>query len=365
MIDPKCFSKEWINQKIEELGYPDKNLLEKTIHAFALLDMLAHSGCPFKFKGGSCIMLLLKDMPHRLSIDIDVICPLGTNIEDYLTEYKAHGFIDYRLVERRQRGTEIPKSHSKFFYQVAFKDNDTGYILLDVLYEDCHYQQVEQLPVEHLLIKNIGTPALVEVPSIGDILGDKLTAYAPDTTGIPYLKKDKPATLEIIKQLFDVGHLFDHVTDLSVTRNAFSKIAPVELSYRGLNPNDLHAIYDDIRNTSLNITTRGLVDKEKFELLLKGIKSITSFMYRQKYHLEEAIIDASKAAYLSTLLECGINEVRHFNNNPAALVDMNIGRILPTKLNKLRMGNPEAFFYWALTDELLQSQSQSAGLIEM
>ena len=325
MIDPKCFSKEWINQKIEELGYPDKNLLEKTIHAFALLDMLAHSGCPFKFKGGSCIMLLLKDMPHRLSIDIDVICPVGTNIEDYLTEYKAHGFIDYRLVERRQRGTEIPKSHSKFFYQVAFKDNDTGYILLDVLYEDCHYQQVEQLPVEHLLIKNIGTPALVEVPSIGDILGDKLTAYAPDTTGIPYLKKDKPATLEIIKQLFDVGHLFDHVTDLSVTRNAFSKIAPV----------------------------------------LKGIKSITSFMYRQKYHLEEAIIDASKAAYLSTLLECGINEVRHFNNNPAALVDMNIGRILPTKLNKLRMGNPEAFFYWALTDELLQSQSQSAGLIEM
>lgn len=43
MIDPKCFSKEWITQKVEELGYPDKNLLEKSIHAFALLDMLASS----------------------------------------------------------------------------------------------------------------------------------------------------------------------------------------------------------------------------------------------------------------------------------------------------------------------------------
>ena len=354
MIDPKCFSKEWITLKSEELGYPDKSLLEKSIHAFALLDMLARSGCPFKFKGGSCIMLLLKDMPHRLSIDIDVICPVGTNIEDYLKEYKSHGFIDYRLVERKQRGTQIPKSHSKFFYQIAFKDNDTGFILLDVLYEDCHYQQVEHLPVEHFLIKNIGEPAFVEVPSIGDILGDKLTAYAPDTTGIPYYKKDKLATLEIVKQLFDVGHLFDHVNDLTVTRQAFSKIAPVELNYRGMNADDLLPIYDDIRNTSLNITTRGLVDKEKFGLLVKGIKSITSFMYRQKYHLEEAIIDASKAAYLSTLMESGINEVRHFDNNPESLANMSIGRILPTKLNKLKIGNPEAFFYWVLTDELLE-----------
>ncbi len=116
MIDPRCFTKEWILRKADELNYPDTNLLEKTIHAFSLLDMLARSGCSFKFKGGSCIMLLLKDVPHRLSIDIDIICPVGTNIEDYLAEYEAHGFIDYRLVERRQRGTEIPKSHSKFYY---------------------------------------------------------------------------------------------------------------------------------------------------------------------------------------------------------------------------------------------------------
>lgn len=356
MIDPKCFSKEWITLKAEELSYPDKNLLEKTIHAFALLDMLARSGCPFKFKGGSCIMLLLKDMPHRLSIDIDVICPVGTNIEDYLTEYKKHGFIDYRLIERKQRGTEIPKSHSKFFYQVAFRDNYAGHILLDVLYENCYYQQIEYLPIEHILIDNLGEPAFVEVPSIGDILGDKLTAYAPDTTGIPYYKKDKLASLEIVKQLFDIGHLFNHVTDLTVTRKVFYKIAPLELNYRSMNTEDIHAIYEDIRNTSLNISTRGFIDKEKFALLLKGIKSITSFMYRQEYHLEDAIIDASKAAYLSGLLECNVNEVRHYNNDPLSVANMTVGRILPTKLNKLKIGNPEAFFYWVLTDELLANR---------
>jgi hypothetical protein len=38
------------------------------------------------------------------------------------------------------------------------------------------------------------------------IAGDKLTAFAPTTTGIHY-GQDK--ALEIIKQLFDVGILFD------------------------------------------------------------------------------------------------------------------------------------------------------------
>lgn len=76
-------------------------------------------------------------------------------------------------------------------------------------------------------------------------------------------------------------------------------------------------------------------------------------MYRQNYKIEDAITDASKAAYLATLLEKGIHEVRHYNGNPLSVSDMTISGRLTTKLNKLRMGNPEAFFYWSLTDALL------------
>lgn len=57
-----------------------------------------------------------------MSIDIDIIYSPGTKIEEYLQAYKDYGFIDYKPVERIQRGTEIPKTHSKFFYQVAFID---------------------------------------------------------------------------------------------------------------------------------------------------------------------------------------------------------------------------------------------------
>ena len=88
MINKECFTARWIEEKSKELNYPDKNIIEKVIHAFSLLDMLAASGCPFHFKGGSSLMLLLKEQRHRLSIDIDIICPPGTEIEEYLQSYK-------------------------------------------------------------------------------------------------------------------------------------------------------------------------------------------------------------------------------------------------------------------------------------
>lgn len=298
-------------------------------------------------------MLLLNDSTHRLSIDIDIMCPPGTNIEDYLAEYANNGFINYELIERRQAGKDVPKDHSKFFYKVAFNaDLDRqSYILLDVLYEDCHYQQVERIPIVHGLIESTGEQVFVNAPSISDILGDKLTAYAPDTTGIPYYKGENLSTLEVIKQLYDIGRLFDRVTDLSVTRTAFSKIASVELSYRGMDTTNLSPIYDDIRNTSLNITTRGLVNKEKFDLLQKGIKNIKPFMYKSQYRIEEAIADAAKAAYLATSIELGKEFVEHYES-PNQIIDSSIGKVYTTKLNKLKMNNPEAFFYWWKTEEL-------------
>lgn len=43
-------------------------------------------------------MLLLKARRHRLSIDIDIICPPGTEIGKYLQSYKDYGFIDYKPI---------------------------------------------------------------------------------------------------------------------------------------------------------------------------------------------------------------------------------------------------------------------------
>jgi len=354
MISKECFTATWIDQKSKELQYNDKNIIEKVIRAFSLLDMLAQSGCPFHFKGGSCLMLLLKNGRHRLSIDIDIICPPGTDIEQYLKAYKDFGFIDYKSVERIQRGTDIPKSHSKFFYQVAFLgDSDRQEsILLDVLNEDCHYEEVVELPVEGPFLKVVGTPNIVKVPSAGDILGDKLTAYAPNTTGIPYFKKDRDCSMEIIKQLYDIARLFDEVKNLEVTSKSFGRIAEVELSYRGLE-NNPRIIFDDVRQTSLCLTTRGAEGKGDFQMLQRGITRIKSFMFRGNYLIDGAIIDAARAAYVATLLEKGQTEIERYNGDPMSIASLEIQPSLPNRLSRLKRQSPEAYFYWAKASELL------------
>jgi predicted nucleotidyltransferase component of viral defense system len=112
MISQECFTPDWISKVSSELKYADTNLIEKVIRAFAIVEMLSAAGCPFVWKGGTSLMLLLGGRRHRLSIDVDIICPPETEIETYLKSYKDFGFINVETIERVQRGTNIPKSHS-------------------------------------------------------------------------------------------------------------------------------------------------------------------------------------------------------------------------------------------------------------
>ena len=357
MIAEKCFGQEWITAKAEELLYPDKNVIERVVRAFSLLDMLARSGCPFVFKGGTSLMLLLHDTGNRLSTDIDIICPPDTNIETYLQEYAANGFVRYELVERRQEGTKIPKGHSKLFYQVAFPrtGREDMYILLDVLYDEHQYIETKELDIVSPLIEVVGTPAKVIVPSEKDILGDKLTAFAPDSTGIPYYKKGEEKSLEVIKQLHDVGRLFEHVDDMHITAEVFRRIVPIELAYRELTMT-LEEVIDGIRRTDMNIALRGALNAEQFTFLQRGIMKMRNFMYSgRQYRIDEAIIDAARDAYMLTLIEQGVDQMEKYSGNPMSVVSLSIEGLEMNKLNKLKKNFPEAFWYWYKTIELLKN----------
>lgn len=85
MIKQECFTRQWCEQVARRLKYNDTQLIEKVVRALSLLEMLVQSGCPFHFKGGTATMLLLGGFTNRLSIDIDIICPPGTEIDKYLT----------------------------------------------------------------------------------------------------------------------------------------------------------------------------------------------------------------------------------------------------------------------------------------
>lgn len=158
---------------------------------------------------------------QRLSVDIDIVCPPGTDVISYLTPYaEEYGFGEIKPSDRISR-TNVPKTHAKCFYQVSYVTNTTTEkILLDVLFEDNWYSCIEQLPIVSPFLAVTGEPWTVKLPSKDDLLGDKLTAFAPNTTGIPYIKtvigrgglpEDRHCSMEIIKQLFDVASLFDRI----------------------------------------------------------------------------------------------------------------------------------------------------------
>ncbi len=347
MINPTSRSLEWIKEASYNLGVHDIALVEKTIRAFSLLEALARSNCPFLFKGGSSLMLHLSTS-KRLSIDIDIICPPGTLIEDYLDIYaEEYGFNKVELVERISR-KDVPKQHAKFYYEVSYPSSGgQDKILLDVLFEETHYSKIVSLPIQSPLLITNEPPVMVNLPSHEDLLGDKLTAFAPYTTGIPFFKGERNCSMEIIKQLFDVASLFDVTENLNITRTTFSKIAALELQYRHKEPDNTLQVLDDIYQTALCICMRGQQDPDEYRLLQDGIRRIGNFMIGDKYTLDSAIIDASKVAYLCKLIEKGIDDIRHYS--PEMLGDLTglvLQQPMPTKLNKLKKTHPEAFFYF-------------------
>ena len=84
MIAKENYEKQHI-MELNKSSKKDPQLLERALHAFGLLEAISRVGLPFIFKGGTCLMLLLKH-PMRLSTDIDIIVAPGTPIEKYLEE---------------------------------------------------------------------------------------------------------------------------------------------------------------------------------------------------------------------------------------------------------------------------------------
>jgi predicted nucleotidyltransferase component of viral defense system len=352
MISQKEITLDWLNKVSKENRNADKILVDKVIRALLLLEGLVKENLPFIFKGGTALMLHLNST-KRLSIDIDIILPTEPkNLEDILaTVSKEQGFIRKELQDRNT-SSKIKKEHYKFIYTPIHKSNkEEEYVLLDILFEKVNYERVIKIPIQSIFIPIKGEPLLVNVPCLEGILGDKLTAFAPNTTGIPYFKKEDSMSMEIMKQLYDIGNLLDVVSDAKIIKSTFFRFAATELTYRnqsGMNEKD---VLDDIMQTSLCIVSRGTDGKGEFEQLLLGIQRLSGYIFTESYHLEKAILNASKAAYLSALISNDAKVVEKFKD-PLELKDWLIAEPMNTKLNKLKKSNPVAFFYWYKIYEL-------------
>jgi len=355
MITLEKISIDWLEKVSKSNRNADKILVEKVIRALLLLEGLVKHNLSFVFKGGTALMLHFNST-KRLSIDIDIIITSSiSNLDIILDEIvKSQGFIRWELQERNTN-SKIKKEHYKLYYSPLHKTKkDEEYVLLDILYEQVIYQSLVSLPIQSDFVPHSGTSLSVKVPSLEDILGDKLTAFAPNTTGIPYYKNENSMGMEIIKQLYDIGNLFDVVSNAKVIRKTFLQFAKTELEYRAISKNNEIDVLDDIFQTALCVSSRGQIGKGNFDELQTGVRRIKGFIFSENYHIEKAIQTASKAAYLSQIIKYEQETIEKFEA-PNQIKDFKIENPEFNKLNKLKKSNPEALFYWYKTIELIKN----------
>ncbi|RAZ94247.1 hypothetical protein DK853_36140, partial [Klebsiella oxytoca] len=76
-----------------------------------------------------------------------------------------------------------------------------------------------------------GEASKIVMPSANCILGDKMTAFAPHTTGIPLGTKKE---LEIMKQLYDVATLSEIFTDQQELWETYDRVVAEEIAFRDI-----------------------------------------------------------------------------------------------------------------------------------
>jgi hypothetical protein len=345
MIDLRVLHIDWINEASAKNNKADKILVEKVVRALLLLEGLSASGVHFIFKGGTALMLM-QGSTKRLSIDIDIIMPAKRGLDKAFEKIvKEKKFTRFELQERWHINSNIEKAHYKFFFEPAYRTARLEeYVLLDILFEKPQYQQLVAQNIDSTFVLQNGEPLQVQVPCFADILGDKLTAFAPNTTGIPYEKGGQSRAMEIIKQLYDIGNLFEELQNPLVTATTFHAFAKTELGYRNIE-GDTKLVLDDLFDTALTVSTRGQLGNGKIEDLMHGIGQLKQYIFSENYHIEKAIAHAARAAYTATLIRTKEKTIQRFTN-PMEIKDWNITNQQYNKLNKLKKSNPEAFYYW-------------------
>lgn len=340
MISADSLSIEWVSSKIEEFK-GDPIIVEKVIRVLTLLESLRIENLEFIFKGGTALMLMIQE-PRRFSIDIDILIEnKDQNLEQILNIIiEKTAFVKWEE-HKRKTVSEIEKRHFKLFYEPLVKmKGDLNYILLDVVYETNPYVNVQQTDISHFLLTEEGSPIQVTTPTLEAVLGDKLTAYGPNTTGVPLTKP-----MEVMKQIYDIAGIFDRISSLETVKQNFITVAQRELVYRGFDSTNYKAIFNDIINTSHNFCIYGRLDKKTFDIMRSGVSRLNNFIYGDKFREPQAQIAVAKSAYMSKKLGSDSFNIERFDKS-ISMSDWVISNHHFSALTKLKKHNLEAFYYW-------------------
>ena len=235
-------------------------------------------------------------------------------------------------------------------------------MLLDVVEEARCPHQKQKLPITAPFIE-VEREILVTLPTVESLLGDKLTAFAPTTVGVPLrLEGGKPGDpMQIAKQMFDIGELFNAAEDFATVQTVYDAVFALETEYRNHRFTRDAALRDTLA-ASLAFCTEALKGDNPSadtQLLRDGWRRLSSHLVQIKFGLNQVRIAAAKSALLATALlappkEFSLKAVR-FTGAPAQIEALRTATMDsgPWQFaNRIKAANPEAFHFWHVAHQI-------------
>jgi hypothetical protein len=357
VIARTCFSREWIDGQARKFNCRNPHLLEKAIVALQLVGHLVETGLPFQFKGGTSLLLLVRPI-RRLSIDADIVTQATPDQLDAVLKTVGQLPPFTRIEHDPERDGDFPpKKHYRAFYPSVF-DPPYNHVLLDVLFEKACVAEPIVIGTTFIQAER---EVRVRVPSVNGLLGDKLTAFAPQTIGILY---DDRRKMDIVKQLFDIGVLFDVATDLAVVATSYEATHANQCRYRKTSYT-LDQTLDDTLNACVALSEHGMRGAlrvgERGPYFQEGIQNLEGHLVTDRFALDQARVAAGKAACVAAWIkhrppDVSLEQMRFNVAQIQGLQDAEI-RDPWRPLTRLKGGNPEAFFYWRRAQQLLNGDN--------
>lgn len=171
-------------------------------------------------------------------------------------------------------------------------------------------------------------------------MGDKLTAFAPHTTGIPF-GVDKE--MEIMKQMYDIYTLIDVIDDFIEVKETYKRFVQAEIAYRGQEITYEEVLKDTIRANAC-IISKGHSDKDEFPLYMYRANSLKSHIFSEKYSGELATIQACKVQCLAAYVLVNAEQMIKINQ-PENYIDAKISMKENNKMAYMKKLKLEAYAY--------------------
>jgi hypothetical protein len=330
----------------------------------------------FVFKGGTSLVLLLQPL-RRLSIDVDIVTAESLErLQAVLaTVTRAAPFLGIAEHQIGRDRDAPPTRHFKIPFRSATNLQGQSHVQLDVISSAHIYPATARRRVEAPFIR-LETEAHVQMPTIECLLGDKLAAFAPTTICVlydPINRHGEPAEPQpqrILKQLFDVHHLFAAAENFAEIEASYRATFAVQNVYRGGNHTLLGCLDDNIaaaREISLLPEAAGATHTDRQTLLRRGHVGLTTHVVGEPFALERHTkVAAARAALLATALRHGYSDIvpKDYVRSMPPPAELGLIQLAPENAvlqTRLRSTAAEALYYWSSVEDIIALSRDAAS----